>query len=157
MDKQILGNRINEKRKQLGLTQKQLATELNVSDKAVSKWERGLNYPDFELLEKIAQALNISLAELLNIQDTAITAAYKELSIISAEEKNIIKKELKNTIKVNIAFLVFLFLSLNLGFRFMQLNEMHSLVPGTLIAMFGVGGGCIIGNSIRVLKKLELL
>ena len=56
MNKQIFGTYIAENRKQLGMTQAQLADRLHVTDKAVSKWERGLSYPDVTLLEPLAEA-----------------------------------------------------------------------------------------------------
>ena len=46
-------------RKEKGFTQKELADKLNVSDKAVSRWETGKNYPDIETLQKLATVLNI--------------------------------------------------------------------------------------------------
>ena len=45
MDATYTGNRILELRKERGLSQKELAEKMNVTDKAVSKWERGLNFP----------------------------------------------------------------------------------------------------------------
>ena len=53
-------------RKEKGLTQRQLAELVGVSDKAVSKWERGLSLPDISLLEPLADALGVTVAELLH-------------------------------------------------------------------------------------------
>ena len=66
MDNQKLGIFITELRKEKGLTQAQLAQKLNVTDKAVSKWERGVGFPDIKLLEPLADVLDISLLELMN-------------------------------------------------------------------------------------------
>ena len=52
-------------RKERGLTQKELADKLSVTDKAVSKWETGKGFPDVKLLEPLAQALGASLVELM--------------------------------------------------------------------------------------------
>ena len=65
MDNQKLGIFITELRKEKGLTQAQLAQKLNVTDKAVSKWERGVGFPDIKLLEPLADVLDISLLELM--------------------------------------------------------------------------------------------
>lgn len=65
MDNQKLGIFITELRKEKGLTQAQLAKKLNVTDKAVSKWERGVGFPDIKLLEPLADVLDISLLELM--------------------------------------------------------------------------------------------
>lgn len=65
MDRYLTGATIKELREKQGLTQAQLAERLAVSDKAVSKWETGAGYPDITLLEPIAGALRVSVAELL--------------------------------------------------------------------------------------------
>ena len=65
MDKERTGQLITELRKEKGLTQKQLADALNVTDKAGSKWERGLSFPDISMLEPIAETLDISIMEIL--------------------------------------------------------------------------------------------
>ena len=55
MDAAYTGNKILLLRKQHNMTQKDLAELLLVTDKAVSKWERGINFPDLMTLEKIAE------------------------------------------------------------------------------------------------------
>lgn len=57
---------LSQLRKEKGLTQKQLAEALFVSDKAVSRWECGNGYPDISQLQPLAEVLGVSLAELLN-------------------------------------------------------------------------------------------
>ena len=56
---------ISSRRKELGMTQKDLAEKLNITDKAVSKWERGIACPDTASIPKLAQVLGISLEELM--------------------------------------------------------------------------------------------
>ena len=51
MDREQMGRFISECRRELGLTQQELAEQLHVTNKAVSKWERGLSYPDVTLME----------------------------------------------------------------------------------------------------------
>lgn len=65
MDPKKTGNIISEARKQANMTQKELADKLYVSDKAVSKWERGLCFPDIAVLIPLTEVLNISLYDLL--------------------------------------------------------------------------------------------
>lgn len=65
MNKQQFGNFIAGSRKAAGLTQKELAGRLHVTDKAVSKWERALSYPDVTLLEPLAEALGLGVEELM--------------------------------------------------------------------------------------------
>ena len=66
MDHYITGAAIKTLRERCGLTQAQLADQLCVSDKTVSKWETGRGLPDITLLEPLAAALHVSLPELLS-------------------------------------------------------------------------------------------
>ena len=70
MNNEKFGKLISEARKEKNLTQKGLAKILNVTDKAISKWERGKSYPDISLLEPLSEALNISVVELLKGEKT---------------------------------------------------------------------------------------
>jgi len=66
MEQQVqLGALIRELRTERGLTQQQLADRLGITDKAVSKWERGVCYPDITLLRTLADALEVTVSELL--------------------------------------------------------------------------------------------
>lgn len=65
MDHYVTGAAIRELREKKKLTQRQLAETLCVSDKTVSKWETGRGLPDISLLEPLAAALSVSVAELL--------------------------------------------------------------------------------------------
>ena len=64
MDKIQMGTFIREQRAVLGLTQQQLAEQLHVTNKAVSRWETGNAYPDIALLDDLAAALSVSVKEL---------------------------------------------------------------------------------------------
>ena len=66
MNQYITGAVIKQLREKQNMTQLQLADKLGVSDKAVSKWETGRGYPDVTLLQPIADALCVSVAELLS-------------------------------------------------------------------------------------------
>ena len=66
MDAVKTGCLIAERRKQLNMTQKELAQKLHVSAQAVSKWERGLSFPDVSLLEPLAQQLDLTVSEVLS-------------------------------------------------------------------------------------------
>lgn len=73
MDHEKMGRLIAERRKVRGMTQLDLANKLHITDKAVSKWERGLSCPDIGLLPQLADELGISVSDLLKgeITDTA--------------------------------------------------------------------------------------
>jgi len=65
MDNEKIGALIREARKERGLTQRELAEALHITDRAVSKWERGLNAPDIALLEPLAERLGLTVGELV--------------------------------------------------------------------------------------------
>ena len=69
MDKYVTGAVIRKLRESKKMTQEELADRLFVSSKAVSKWETGQGFPDISLLESLAQALDISVIELLSGED----------------------------------------------------------------------------------------
>ena len=68
MDAQKTGALIAQARRERGLTQKELSQVLHVSAQAVSKWERGLNFPDLSLLEPLGDCLGLTVSELLSGQ-----------------------------------------------------------------------------------------
>lgn len=65
MDNEKFGDFIATLRKNKGLTQKELALKLSVTDKAVSKWERGLSFPDITLINSLAEILEVDVSEIL--------------------------------------------------------------------------------------------
>lgn len=66
MNENTIGQFIARMRKEKNMTQKELARQLHITDKAVSKWERGLSCPDITLLTSIADILGVTTSELLN-------------------------------------------------------------------------------------------
>lgn len=68
MDARKFGAFLAQRRKAGGMTQQELAEKINVTDKAVSRWERGLGFPDIGTLEPLAAALGVTLVELMRAQ-----------------------------------------------------------------------------------------
>ena len=68
MDLMKFGKFIAQCRKELGYTQETLGEHLGVTDKAVSKWERGLSCPDILLLNRLSSELKVTLPELFNCE-----------------------------------------------------------------------------------------
>ena len=66
MNNQSMGDMISTLRKEKGMTQKDLADRLSITDKAVSKWERNLAFPDTAMIPGLAEILGISVEELMN-------------------------------------------------------------------------------------------
>jgi len=76
---------IAELRKEQGLTQKELADRVGVSDKAVSRWENGKNYPDIEIMQSLGEIFKVSVSELLQGERLETEA------VISISEQNVVK------------------------------------------------------------------
>ena len=90
MDASKFGRFISEQRKTLGMTQADLGNKLMVTDKAVSKWERGLGFPDINTLEPLAEALQVSVQELMRA----------EKNVTQATNDEAVSEALRNTISV---------------------------------------------------------
>lgn len=86
MNMQNTAKIILQKRKELQMTQKDIAEKLNVSVAAVSKWERGLNYPDLSLMEPLANILNITVSELLQLENKPTEQIIKNITQISQNQ-----------------------------------------------------------------------
>lgn len=71
MKKDTMGTIIAAKRKELGMTQLELAEKMGVTDKAVSKWERGLSFPDVTSLPRLAEVLGMSVDELMQVKQAS--------------------------------------------------------------------------------------
>ena len=65
MDNAKMGELIRDSRKEKGLTQKDVADKLGITDRAVSKWERGICAPDIAYIEELAEMLGLTVAELI--------------------------------------------------------------------------------------------
>ena len=103
MENNKVGNFIAEMRKKKNLTQQQLGDKLYVTDKAVSKWERGKSLPDITLLSKLAEIFEVEVEDILsgeinkNKKNINIDERIKELQI-SIETRN--KKQIKKYITI---------------------------------------------------------
>ena len=73
MTNRSMGEIISTLRKEKGMTQKQLADLLNITDKAVSKWERDIAWPDTQTIPKLAEILGVSVEELMNAKSAPTT------------------------------------------------------------------------------------
>ena len=95
MDTLKFGQFIAERRRELGLKQQELAEKLNVTDKAVSRWENGRGFPDINTLEPLAEALGVSVVELMKSErleepltpETADTALADTIKIADMQTK----------------------------------------------------------------------
>lgn len=86
MDAAKVGKTISFLRKEAGLTQNELAKRLNITDKAVSRWERGCGTPDISLLTKLSSALNTDIKTILSSDSISIGSKCKGLLILKYPE-----------------------------------------------------------------------
>ena len=118
MNAQKCGEFIAELRKEQNLTQKDLASKLNVSDKAISRWETGKGFPDIDSLHALSKFFGITINELLageNAEIKTIEEIAEEniISAITEAEKN--KKTKKTTITLSIIVSLILIIPLFKG------------------------------------------
>lgn len=110
MDLMKIGKYIASKRKSLGLTQAQLAEKLGMSDKSVSKWERGICLPDVSVYIELCDILGISLNEFIAgedlTQENVIRQSEENLIQISADG-NARRKKLQRVIVILLCVVVF--------------------------------------------------
>lgn len=128
MDQQQTGKLIAQRRKELGLTQKELAQTLHISDRTVSKWERGAGFPDTGTLIPLAEALTLPVLDLLQGQrsepgeqmdpDTAVREALTHVQQ-ARQKQSLTRKELLQLVGclavlwILLAFFGLLFLPVN--------------------------------------------
>ena len=71
MNQTVIGSYIAHKRREQNLTQEQLAQQLGVSNKTISKWENGKCMPDYSIIQTLCDALHVTLPELMDGEDAA--------------------------------------------------------------------------------------
>lgn len=115
MDVKKFGTFIATLRKENNLTQVELAQKLQVTDKAISKWERGLGFPDINTIEPLADALGVSILEIMRsekipeteiTQDTVSVALTDTFELVRLQRK----AERKSILKISVGIAVILFL-----------------------------------------------
>lgn len=124
------GKLISTLRKEKNMTQKELAEKLNITDKAVSKWERDLSCPDINTISKLAEVLNISVEDLLSA---------KEQEKTSDNSKDLIG-------------LIFKAISIAMGIAVVVLNVLEKVDVKSSLVMLGIG---LTSIGIYLLDKNE--
>ena len=129
--KKTLGTMIAELRKQLGMTQLELAEKMGVTDKAVSKWERDLSCPDINSLPNLAEILGVSVEELMQIKKEAETPVSKVAEIMEIAPKAV---------------------AMAMGIAVTVLTILKALDMNSGMIMLGIGLACA-GISLMNTKK----
>ena len=129
MDLIKIGKYIAGKRKSLGMTQKQLAEKLGMSDKSVSKWERGVCLPDVSVYKELCSILGISLNEFLAGEDIAQENMIQksETNIIEVIRDNINKQKCLKVMKC-ILLVISIFALSVLGFAIYRLKKPQNYI-----------------------------
>lgn len=124
MKRQTFGTMIAALRREKGMTQLELAEKMGVTDKAVSKWERDLSFPDVSSIPRLAEIFGVSVDELMQVKTDT--------------------KEGSTSIKVrDIVDLAFKGVALAMGIAVVVLSCMHQLETDSAIGMLGVGLACL--------------
>ena len=129
MDLIKIGKYIASKRKSLGMTQKQLAEKLGMSDKSVSKWERWVCLPDVSVYKELCSILGISLNEFLAGEDIAQENLIQksETNIIEVIKDNINKEKCLKVMKY-ILLVISIFALSVLGFAIYRLKKPQNYI-----------------------------
>ena len=151
MDLVKIGKYIAGKRKALGMTQKQLAEKLNMSDKSVSKWERGICLPDVSVYMELCEILGISINEFLAGEDIDAENVEKksEDNIIQVTKDSKKKqKNLKSILAVVTTFAVIMVLVLGAVFvhKVMQPKNYITAVDRTSAELLSGADGAYLFN-----------
>lgn len=148
IDKEQFGTFVAQLRKEKGLTQKELAEQLYVSDKAVSKWERSLSLPDVTLLHPLADVLGITVEELLACKRIG---AKESQGYLSAGEKAKREAAQKTWRGIFIAALALVCVELAVlfvkGYTLQQMMTDYLLLFEILFAVFG-GYFCFMAKAV---------
>lgn len=127
MDNNKIGKYIAKLRKKKGLTQQQLGDKLFVTDKAVSKWERGLSLPDITILEKLSETLDTDIYDILQMENKKSINIDKILEDEKKKiNKQITKKILIITIPVFIIISIILFKLIPFGYNVEHYRYTHN-------------------------------
>lgn len=155
MDSKKIGAFIKSLRNKQGMTQNQLAKKLNVTDKAISKWETGKGIPDITMLEPLSIVLGVSLSELMNGEKIK-----EEDIIVKSNEaiKNTIKYsngEIKRSKKNILIFGIAGFL-LVLSFLFMRDDSSWKGVYSVIALIILCIGVYISTDKKRIIKAVSI-
>ena len=152
MDASETGRRIQQLRKSHGWTQRELAEKLNVTDRAVSKWERGLNFPDMAILEPLAKALDSTVVEVLGIENIPENERVDAVTEVAVKETERIKKETRERALIGMFMSVMIFVSLFILGRLLIDSEVYGRPLYLCNAAYSIAG-FHLGNYLWIWWK----
>ncbi|MBO5639013.1 MAG: helix-turn-helix transcriptional regulator [Oscillospiraceae bacterium] len=152
MDPKEVGARIAAQRKAKCLTQKQVADSLHITDKAVSKWECGKNFPDLTVLETLASTLDTTPAYLLGLNEDNSAEALSAATEIYLEQRRRWLKELRNRAWLNLVYCILVFAGLTWVGRYLNDKTLYRPPSILITGMFGLFS-CLTGSAIWTLRS----
>ena len=126
MSNKTFGEMISSLRREKNMTQNDLADKMNVTDKAVSKWERNLSCPDINSIPKLAEILGVSVEKLLNAQTKQENSKVEDI--------------------INIALIG---VSLAMGICIVVTSVLKQIDINNAIIMLGIGWSCLSIYSLN--------
>lgn len=133
MKKETIGSMIAMLRKKKGMTQMELAEQMGVTDKAVSKWERDLSFPDVSSVPKLAELLGVSVDELIQ----AKTGTQEKPA--GGKVEGMVQLVCKGV-------------ALAMGVSVAVLSLLNRIEPGAAFGMLGIGLACL---AVTQLSKTD--
>lgn len=158
MDAKRLGSFIAERGKELGLTQVVLAEKLHVTDKAVSRWERGVGLPDINSIEALADALEVSLVELMQTQriekDNISTKEAEKLLVDTIQ----LSKTTSRIVKCSGSIIIWGFISISVVLLLLLISDGKIVLfsVGSLIAGFGFALISLAIQFLNIAYKIHM-
>ncbi|MBS6395873.1 MAG: helix-turn-helix transcriptional regulator [Clostridiales bacterium] len=134
MEKQTFGNMIAALRKEKGMTQLELAEKMGVTDKAVSKWERDLSFPDINSISRLSEILGVTIDELMQVK--------------SDSKENVKANKISEIIELTLKAV-----PLAMGIAVVVLTFIHEIEINAAISMLGIGLACLAVNQLANPKK----
>ena len=152
VDSTEVGARIAAQRKAKCLTQKQVAEALHITDKAVSKWECGKNFPDLTVLETLAATLDTTPAYLLGLHEGNSAGALSAATEIYLEQRRRWLKELRNRAWLSLVYCILVFAGMTWIGRYLNGKTFYA-PPQILIS--GMNGlfGALTGSAVWTLRS----
>ena len=155
MNQEAIGKFIAQCRKDAKLTQAQLAEQLGVSDKSISRWENGKTMPDLSLYEPLCQALDIQVSELLNASrmtpDEKVTLGERSAIALLGTKAQLETLGLFTEILIVVGILIAITLTRLLAHT--PLQTALTLAAGWFVWGFGLVLRVKIRTAIRLLEQ----
>lgn len=133
MEKKTFGTIVAELRKAKGMTQADLAQKMGITDKAVSKWERDLSYPDIASIPRLAEILGVSVDELMSAEKSDSNRKLSDME--------------------DIISLILRAVGVAMGIAVAVLSILGGLETRTGMAMLGIGLAAIAIDTLGKEKK----